>query len=268
MKNISAQLDTNVLGKLTYLPSCMKMNVLQNKNSVLVNTEIPCDMFNVACLTDSGTDLEYIANSFHGLPFALWVGFGNNHEKQKLEKFGLQNPEIESGMYADITKMSKISDCKILHISQVTDLISLRDFIEVYGKIIPADKNSIEQFYLSASPFILEKQSSLKLFIGYVNHQPVATGALFLHADVAGVWDVTTLPEFRKMGIATSMVRHALFYARDEHNCQMGVLTATKSGERVYRRIGFRKIKEFFVFNIFPQKLHPTRKNIVTLNRG
>lgn len=250
MKNISDQLDTNILEKLTYLPRCMRMNVLQNKNSVLVNTGIPCDMFNVACLTDSDTDLEYIANSFHCLPFALWIGFGNNHEKQKLEKFGLQNPEIESGMYADITKMSKISDCKILHISQVTDLISLQDFVEVYKKLLPTDAKAIEQFYLSASPFILKKTSPLKLFVGYVNQQPAATGALFLHADVAGVWDVTTLPDFRNMGIATNMVRYSLFHAHDMHGYRTGVLTATKSGEKVYRKLGFQKLKEFFVFNV------------------
>lgn len=256
MKNISAQLDTNVLGKLTYLPSCMKMNVLQNKNSVLVNTEIPCDMFNVVCLTDGDADLESVTDSFHNLPFAWWVGFGNDcaKYKQKLEKFGVKNPEIELGMYADIEKISKISDCEILNIAQVMDLISLRDFVAVYKKLLPADAKAIEKFYLSASPFIFEKQSSLKLFVGYVNHQPVSTGALFLHADVAGVWDVTTLPNFRNKGIATNMVRHVLFYARDVCGYRTGVLTATESGEKVYRKIGFQKIKEFFVFNISPQK--------------
>ena len=238
----------------------MKMNVLQNKNSVLVNTGMPSDMFNVACLTDCGVDLESIAKSFRSLPFAWWVGFENvrfknDREKfekckRKFEKFGLKNPENELGMYADITKMSKISDCKILHISQVTDLISLQDFVEVYKKLLPTDAKAIEQFYLSASPFILKKTSPLKLFVGYVNQQPAATGALFLHADVAGVWDVTTLPDFRNMGIATNMVRYSLFYAHDMHGYRTGVLTATKSGEKVYRKLGFQKLKEFFVFNV------------------
>lgn len=249
---ISDQLDANIIGKLTYLPRCMNMNVLQNNNSVLVNTEIPCDMFNVACLIDCDADLEPISESFHNFPFAWWVGFGNDYEKcrQKLEEFGVKNPEIESGMYADISKISRISDCIILHISQVTDLISLRDFIEVYKKIIPTDGNSIEKFYLSAALFILRNNSPLKLFVGYVGHQPVSTGVLFLHADVAGVWDVTTLHDFRNLGIATKMVRNILFYAHDLYNYKIGVLTATKSGEKVYKKIGFQKIKEFFIFNV------------------
>ena len=151
-------------------------------------------------------------------------------------------------MYID--KISRNSNCKILKISQVTDLISLRNFIEVYKKIIPVEGNSIEKFYLSAAPFIFEKQSSLKLFIGYVDQQPVATGALFLNADVAGVWDITTLPDFRNLGIATKMVHRMLFYAHDLYNYKIGVLTATKSGEEVYKKIGFQKIKEFFIFNL------------------
>ncbi len=249
---ISNQLDANIIGKLVYLPRCMKMNVLQNKKSVLVNTGIPCDMFNVACLIDCDADLKSISDSFHNFPFAWWVGFGSDYEKcvQKLEKFGVKNPEIESGMYADISKTNRISDCKILHISSVTNLTSLWDFVAVYKKLLPADAKAIEQFYLSASPFIFGKQSPLKLFVGYVDQQPVSTGALFLYANVAGVWDVTTLPDFRNMGIATNMVRHALFYAHDVFGYRTGVLTATKSGEKVYQKIGFQKIKEFFIFNI------------------
>ena len=253
LKRVSAQLDANILGKLPYLPQCMKVKVSKQQNSVLVNTGIPCDMFNVACLLDDSANLKSITDSFQNLPFAWWVGFGNDGEKhkQKIEEFGLKNPEIESGMYSDISKIPEVPSCEILSVSQVADMISLRDFIEVYEKIIPADRNSIEKFYLSAAPFIFEKQSSIKLFVGYVDHQPVATGALFLHENIAGVWDVTTLPDFRNLGIATNMVRHALFFAHDVYNCKIGVLTATKSGEKVYRKIGFQKIKEFFIFNVF-----------------
>ena len=252
LNQISKRLDANIIGKLTYLPRCMGSKIATKENSILVNTGIPCDMFNVACLTDCGADLKSIANFFSNLPFAWWVGFGNNLEKyrSKLEKFGLKNPEIESGMYADITKISGVSDCGILSTFQVTDLRSLQDFIEVYKKLIPADAKAIEQFYLSASPFILKNNSPLKLFVGYVDHQPAATAALFLHADVAGIWDVTTLPDFRKVGIATSMVRRALFYAHDKHNYRTGILTATESGEEIYQKLGFQKIKEFFVFNV------------------
>ena len=92
INQISDQLNANIIGKLTYLPQCMGMKVSSTKDVILVNTEIPCDMFNVACLINSDADLKSIANSFHGLPFAWWVGFENGGEKckQKLEEFGLK----------------------------------------------------------------------------------------------------------------------------------------------------------------------------------
>lgn len=260
LKQISAQLDANIIEKLTYLPKRMKMTVQDRGGAILVNTGMPSDMFNVACLTDYGVDLESIAKSFRSLPFAWWVGFENvrfknDREKfekckRKLEEFGLKNPENELGMYADIRKIERNSNCEILRIAKVADLISLRDFVEVYKKLLPADAEAIERFYLSAAPFILENDGPLKLFVGYVGHRPAATAALFLHANAAGVWDVTTLPDFRNLGIATNIVRHMLFYAYDVHNYRVGVLTATKSGESVYRKLGFQKIKEFFVFNV------------------
>jgi len=103
MKEISDQLDANIIGKLAYLPQCMKMNISKQQDSILVNTGISCDMFNVACLLDDSANLKSITDSFHNLPFAWWVGFGNDGEKykQKIEEFGLKNPEIELGMYAE-----------------------------------------------------------------------------------------------------------------------------------------------------------------------
>ena len=68
--------------------------------------------------------------------------------------------------------------------------------------------------------------------------------------DVAGIWDITTLPEFRKKGIGTDMTIHALEHAKNFYNCSVGVLTASKDGERVYRKIGFQKIKEFRIANV------------------
>lgn len=254
IKMLSRQLDANIIGKLTYLPERMKMNVSNKDGAVVVNTGIPCDMFNVVCLTDWGVDLPKITNYFSSanLPFAWWIGFGDDcgKYKQKLEEVCVKSSENETGMYVDISKIRRIPDCEICRILQVVDLDPLKDFVAVYKKLIPSDATVIEQFYLSAFHFIIEENSLIRLFVGYVDQQPVAIGVLFLYADVAGVWDVVTLPGFRNMGIATSIVRHMLFYANDKYGYRTGVLTATKSGENVYQKIGFQKVKEFSIFNV------------------
>lgn len=105
-------------------------------------------------------------------------------------------------------------------------------------------------FYTRAEKHILNSESSLKLFIGYLNDKPVSTSALFVDENVAGVWEVTTLEKFRQKGIATDMTLHALFYAYDKFGHKIGVLTASELGEKVYKKIGFQKIKNFYVFNV------------------
>jgi predicted GNAT family N-acyltransferase len=61
---------------------------------------------------------------------------------------------------------------------------------------------------------------------------------------------VTTIPQFRLKGIGTDMTLQVLFYAHDNFRRRIGVLTASKYGEPVYRKIGFQKLKDFYVFNI------------------
>jgi ribosomal protein S18 acetylase RimI-like enzyme len=186
------------------------------------------------------------------MPFAWWIGFDDNYPqcKNDLEKLGFTCDEHESGMFAEIKKLSHEKKCNELQIHLVDDIKKLDDFIQIYCELMPHDANAIKIFFEKASEHILNPESSLKLFVGYFQDQPAATGALFMDENTAGVWDVTTLPQFRRRGIGTDMTLHALFYAFDNFGHRIGVLTASEDGEPVYRKIGFQKLKDFHVFNV------------------
>ena len=55
----------------------------------------------------------------------------------------------------------------------------------------------------------------------------------------ASVWDVATLPQARGRGLARRLMHRALWEAR-ERGCDMSSLQATKLGEPVYARLGYR----------------------------
>jgi ribosomal protein S18 acetylase RimI-like enzyme len=254
MKHISKLLDENMIGKFAYLPSLMGMDVTSCNGATIINTGISSDMFNIVCGIREKKALQSAAEKFHNekLPFSWWIGFDDDYQqcKKDLEESGFVCDEHESGMFAKIEKLSREKKCDELQIALVDNSKRLNNFIQIYRELIPYDANAIEGFYGRASEYILNLESSLKLFVGYFHGQPAATGALFINEDTAGVWDVVTLPQFRRRGIGTDMTLHALFHAFDNFGCRIGVLTASKDGEPVYRKIGFQKLKDFYIFNV------------------
>jgi predicted acetyltransferase len=76
-------------------------------------------------------------------------------------------------------------------------------------------------------------------FIGWLHDMPVASTSLLLHAGVAGIYGVTTIPEARKKGIATAMTKHALRQAR-ELGYHVAVLSPSEMSLRIYQRLGFQ----------------------------
>jgi len=254
---LSEKLDANMMGKFVYLPKLMGMEVIEQSGGVIVDTNIPCDMFNIVCCPKSALDVKSACDRFwpRNLPFAFWVGFDDEYGdfQNDMEKIGLNCDEMESGMAVSIDELDFEISCKKLEMKFVSNAELLREFITVYKNLIPNDASAIDEFYTKASPFILDPNSRLKLFVGFYEGIPVATSALFLQDNVAGVWDVTTLPKFRRKGIGTDMTLHALKYAKDLYGYSIGVLTASADGESVYRKIGFRKIKEFRIANVSVQ---------------
>ncbi len=253
---ISELLDTNVKSKLSYLPILLQKNVTENDSFLTVNTNIPCDMFNVACLFDPNINYQTIYKEFQGIPFACWTGFGTNGLKCKrsLEQFGLICDELEVGMFTKLPCLSDSTDNSILKIHEVNNNQKLNDFVSIYQKLIPNDKEAIKQFYSTASPFVLTPNhlfnSVLHMFVGYIEELPVSTGALFLDTNnIAGVWDITVLPAYRRKRIATHMVNHILNLSHTLYKADIAVLTASIDGEKVYSKIGFQKIKSFYIFN-------------------
>jgi ribosomal protein S18 acetylase RimI-like enzyme len=254
MKHISRLLDANMIGKFMYLPMLMSMDVTSCNGAVIINSGISSDMFNIVCGIRNKNALRSAMKKFRNEPFACWIGFDDDYPecKKDLEETGFVCNEHESGMFAEIAKLSREKKCNELQISLADNSKRLNDFIKIYRELIPQDANAIEKFYGRASEHILNPESSLKLFVGYFRDQPAATGALFMDENTAGVWDVVTLPQFRRRGIGTDMTLHALFYAFDNFGRRIGVLSASEDGEPVYRKIGFQKLKDFFVFNVEP----------------
>jgi len=86
-----------------------------------------------------------------------------------------------------------------------------------------------------------------RCYLALLDGQPVGTSQLFLSAGVAGIYNVTCVPEARGQGIGAAITLAALLYARDiEYH--IGILQASELGYRVYRRLGFQDFGQLSVY--------------------
>jgi len=78
-----------------------------------------------------------------------------------------------------------------------------------------------------------------RTYLALLDGKPVGTSQLFLSQGVAGIYNVTCIPEARGRGVGSAITLAPLLKAR-EMGYQIGVLQASQKGYNVYRRLGFQ----------------------------
>ena len=78
-------------------------------------------------------------------------------------------------------------------------------------------------------------------YAAIVDGEPVACTVALDHAGDCCITFVATLPQARGRGLATELMTRALVDAR-ERGCTSTSLQATKAGEPIYARLGYRSL--------------------------
>jgi GNAT superfamily N-acetyltransferase len=86
-----------------------------------------------------------------------------------------------------------------------------------------------------------------RTYIALFNNKPVGTSQLFTSAGVAGIYNVSAIPEARGMGVGSAITLAPLLEAR-KLGYKVGVLQASQMGYKVYRRLGFQDFGKLSVF--------------------
>lgn len=86
-----------------------------------------------------------------------------------------------------------------------------------------------------------------RTYLGILNGQPVGTAQLFASAGVAGIYNITCIPEARCQGVATALTSTALHDAR-HMGYRVSVLQASQAGAKVYSKLGFQKYGNLSAF--------------------
>jgi len=119
----------------------------------------------------------------------------------------------------------------------------LRDFASIYVAL-GGYSCIYEMYYRHIPPVLYQKKVPFEMVVGYLKGKPVVTGILVLHANVADIYYVMTMPWYRKKGYGSAMMQHLLNRAVDQ-GFHLATLQASEEGKNVYARLGFKPFCTF-----------------------
>jgi GNAT superfamily N-acetyltransferase len=86
-----------------------------------------------------------------------------------------------------------------------------------------------------------EQREQVRNYVALVGGRLVGASSMFMLAGVAGIYNVVTVPDARRLGVGTALTATPLLEAR-VMGYRAGVLQSSEMGFGVYREIGFREL--------------------------
>ena len=220
-------------------------------------TNMPDHFMNLVVCTQypqKGADelIEQALDHFRSLHIrkVTWLvqeGVPAAESKKALLSRGLRlNDSFATEMAADLASIPEELPVPTgLTIVRVEDKETLRQWIHVasLGFNVPAQYEDVWYEFFAQAVF----DQPFWSYLAILNGRPVGTSQLFLSAGVAGIYNVTCVPEARGQGIGAAITLAPLLDARAT-GYRIAILQASEKGARVYRRLGFQDFGKLSVY--------------------
>lgn len=177
-----------------------------------------------------------------GAPAFWWVG---PHTKPAnlddiLTRNGWRGPDLTPAMAVDIAKLPENVGPEGLVLKEVKS----PEDLEGWCATAAAGFNMPIEAARLCKP---KEDGSFRLFSALLDGVPVATTALYFCQGVAGIYCVSTLPDYRGRGIGGAVTARPLQLAA-KMGYKTGTLQASTMGHPVYKRLGFQDVCHLHVY--------------------
>jgi GNAT superfamily N-acetyltransferase len=240
--------DRNLVTHMTWVQSRLPGGHVElDGEVVLSDSGLPCDTFNFVCrarITSALTPvIARVVEHFGSArrPFSWWLGPADRPVGlgPALLESGFTTGDSEVAMAADLRRLGGADQAPGLRIVRASSPAEIDDFARVTAaNWDPPDPHVIE-FYRRAAPLLLRPDAPIRLYVGYLCAEPVATAETTVSDEEVGLYGVATLAAHRRKGYGTAMTRRVLLEARDEGHT-LAILQSSEQGQGVYARLGFQ----------------------------
>lgn len=127
---------------------------------------------------------------------------------------------------------------------QVDDATTRFHFTDVVSTVFALPFPIAERIYGADTIW----QSYMMGYIGYIARRPVSVITTVIGGDAVGIYSLATRPEHQGYGYAETLMRFAIGEATLATGLERTVLQTTRSGMRLYKRMGYRQVTKFKVY--------------------
>jgi RimJ/RimL family protein N-acetyltransferase/GNAT superfamily N-acetyltransferase len=248
-EEILKAMEVNMHLQMTYFAKYIPdIKLIFEPDVTIICSEINDDTFNYvlsARFTETNVKerILYVSELYRRmqLPFSWWTGPFDTPDNlcDVLISLGFHLKEENIGMNKKLDDLVPSSKKHELHFVRVTSPLQLKNFSDV---VVSAGMHlyAYEKIYSKLPPILYQEGAGFEMHIAYLNSIPVVTGILVLHANVAGIYYIITVPDQRKRGHGTAMMEYLLSKAKSK-GYHMATLQASKNRKNLYEQLGFKE---------------------------
>ncbi len=248
-------MDESLIESILYEKKHTGNDLIELNDLIIMNTGIhSADMNGIFQRQSNKNDIiQNLKQAFNyfkkkKIPYYWWVGkHRNSNLREILEEFGYEHVADLPVMIADLEKLPAPIKMENIQCKTVQTLEELDAWSKISSVCLEMTPEAEVEYNNYCFHHNLTDTKMQELYLVYWNGIPAASCMTFKGIDIATLYFIATLPEYRNRGLGRSITLHAMHMAKEEGYTLAG-LQATSMGMSLYENLGFTTISTEFIY--------------------